>query len=146
MKKTLLIPFLFFALTGMTQKNDSSSKQSYEYYLAKSKKQKTAGWILLGAGTTMMLSGAIIGYAQLWNDLGNLFEPENQSHSAAGEILFFTGLAGMVTSVPLLISGSRNKKNAIMMKSSFRMQSVTYPGAYYSSRKYYPGLTLTIKL
>lgn len=147
MKQLILVLLLVFSLKGMSQKPDSISRFSYDYYLKKSKSQKTTAWVFLAGGSTLLISGAIVVSTEFWNDLGNLFEPDPpQKHSSAGEVLVITGLAGIVTSVPFFIAAAKNKKNGHMLQTSLKMRSISYQGLVRVSNKYYPSLTLTIRL
>jgi hypothetical protein len=147
MKPVILIVFLILALGGISQKPDSMKKESFEYYNKKSSSQKTAAWIFVAGGTTLMISGVIVASNQAVNELVNLFEPNPpEKQSAADEILFFTGLAGVITSVPFFISSAKNRKKAEMFRTSFRIQSITYPGLVTGSKKYYPSLALSVRL
>lgn len=106
-------------------------------YLQKSKHQKTAAKILLGGGGVLFFTGSLIAL----NDIGNLFSGK-VNNPALAEILLLTGGAAMVTSIPLFIASSKNKKKAMSM--SLGNQSV--PQIKNNSFVYRTIPSLTIKI
>ena len=83
-------------------------------YLAKSKKQKTTAWLLLGGGTVM----GFVGLTQL-NFAGS---DDGEVNNTPGTILFFTGLTSVATSIPFFSASKRNKRKA--MNLSFMKQRI----------------------
>jgi hypothetical protein len=84
--------------------------------LKKSKNQKTAAWILLGSGTTLIIIGGALALHDFGEGLGNIFNPNPQptrDNSTAAGLLAITGVASMLSSIPLFISASKNKHKAI---------------------------------
>ena len=89
--------------------------------LQKSKKQKTAAWLLLGGGASVSIVGFSIlsndASKDLSNDLTTIFSfgyvtPAEHKHSAAGPILTIAGIGAILGSVPLFIASGNNKKKA----------------------------------
>ncbi len=79
-----------------------------DYYLHKSKSQKTVAWVMLGGGVTLMAVGlAAMQSAVIDDNLGG-----KPSSFGAGDVLFYTGLASSVVSIPMFISAGKNKKKA----------------------------------
>ena len=88
-------------------------------YLAKSKKQRTVGWILTGTG----IIATSFGYAMIMKDfgegLGNAFSmnpsepPENNSDAVV--VLYGTGLAMLATGISFLSIAKKNKRKALSM-------------------------------
>jgi hypothetical protein len=135
MKKLLLI----LALLGFTlpalQAQDSlnakpnlSKSQNYarsnpsnntrEYYLQKSNRMKTAGWILLGVGSALTIGGIIV-----YNDAMNSEDWVNGIYNGAGGyIAIIAGSAMVVTSIPILIVAGNNKKKAMELSSSLKLE------------------------
>lgn len=80
------------------------SAQSKAGYLQKSKRQKTAAWICLAGGTGL----SVIGLSQI-----NVAGSDNGTvNNTPGTVLFATGAAAAITSIPLFIAASNNKKKA----------------------------------
>jgi hypothetical protein len=77
-----------------------------EYYLKKSSNQRTAGLILLGGGTVLMLVGISAGSGGDSKDMGY------GSNFDKGVALVGIGLAADIISIPLLINAAKNKRKA----------------------------------
>ena len=76
------------------------------YYLKKSKKQKTIGWVLLGAGVTL----TIVGAQQVANDIF--------SESSGGEVSMLIGNLSTIASIPLFLSAAKHRGRAeILLRS-----------------------------
>ena len=71
-------------------------------YMQKSKKQKTAAFVLLGGGAVLAVVGTAIGSSS-WDEeiVSVVGEGEDDKSYMAGGIMMVTGLAAMVGSVPL---------------------------------------------
>ena len=131
----------FFCAPGYAQVKDSLSKQSFEYYMHKKKSQRTVGFVFLGAGVGLTSLGIILVSRQLLN----IFNPD-KLNTTGGEILFWTGLASMVTSVPFFIAAGKNRKKAEGLHASLKMREITYPGLNTALIKRYPAITMTLVL
>jgi len=94
-------------------------------YLLKSKKQKTAAFVLLGGGEGLALVGTAIGVSS-WDEeiVGVVGEGEDDKSFMAGGIMMVTGLAAMVGSVPLFIASSRNKKKAHAASATIKLETM----------------------
>lgn len=144
---------LFFAAlwicintTGsFAQQAKPGNTPDYSAYIQKSKKQKTAAWILLGGGAAMGMSGLLITATELNDNWWDVIV-EEQNISPAGEILFYTGVAAMIGSIPLFIGSTKNRKKSETVKAFLKMRQWTAPGAYTTTFIPYPSLTVTIKL
>lgn len=94
MKKILFICLSFCIILSkanaqMRDTTISNHKVDAAMFMKKSKKQKSAAWILLGGGAGMAAIGLMIGANQFSNDLQNIFNPAYSSKSTAGaEIMF----------------------------------------------------------
>ncbi|MBS1513275.1 MAG: hypothetical protein JST86_20735 [Bacteroidetes bacterium] len=96
------------------QQNATLTKQDY---LQKRKTQKLTGWILLGSGVAMAVSGAII----------NLSAPWDGKHQNDGVWMVYAGGPIALASIPFFISAHHNKKKAAAL--AFNMNPGYYPGA-----------------
>ena len=81
-----------------------SQMKTKEYFLEKSKKQKTTAWILLGAGAGAIITGAI---------MDNSHKGEEQSFT--GGFVEIGGIISTLTGIPFLISSLINKRRAIKL-------------------------------
>ena len=76
-------------------------------YLKKSKNQKTVGWVFLGTGTAMIITGGLIGL----NSMATHPYGEKEELTA-GSILVASGIILDLASIPLFITAAHNKKKA----------------------------------
>jgi len=90
-------------------------------YLAKSKKQRTAGWILTGTGVTVFSIGLVVSMGEMTEDVVTGFfdavtgeETPAPTHSKGGA-LTITGLALVATGVTFLSIAKHNKRKALSM-------------------------------
>lgn len=92
---------------GWSQVNQQPSPKMTDpelghYYLNKSKKQKTTGFILMGVGLAAWFGGAAM---MVQDDLeGNSIDN--------GAVVMYLGFGATVASVPLFISAAKNKGRA----------------------------------
>jgi hypothetical protein len=134
MKKIIFsIMFLLSVVKSFTQ-TQTGSAHSKEYYLQKSKNQKTIAWILLGAGTTSMVVGLIEGSQA----------PDNLDNLTKGVAPVLIGLAADLASIPFFISSSKNKKIASFV--TINNQKILLPQQSSLCLKIQPAITLKINL
>ena len=85
-----------------------------QYYLAKSKNQKTIAWVLLGGGVAMTSIGIILAR----NKIAHEKDPITALLDIAGVntigyyVLSSFGVAATLGSIPLFIASARNKRKA----------------------------------
>lgn len=128
---------------GQAERQKQLSKADY---LQKSKNQNTAAWILVGGGAAMVSVGSIIGLADATEAIGSIFTGEPEEPSDAGPILFYTGAAAMLGSIPLFIASSRNKRNANSMSAFFKKENRPLLHRNSFSKASYPALAIKINL
>src|SRR5437764_2022563 len=115
MKKIILSLILFItALHSFSQSLTPAAKTS-DYYLTKSRHQKTAAWIMLGGGVGLTALG--IGVSEA-NTIDYAMGDQSNNNTA-GTIITVAGLASALGSIPMFISASHNKHKAAL---SFNMQ------------------------
>lgn len=78
-----------------------SQQKAKEYFLQRSKNQKTTAWILLGTGTAAIITGVIV---------DNNHNREGQYMT--GGFIEVGGIICTLTSIPFFISSSKNKRRA----------------------------------
>ena len=133
-KVTICTLLLILSTTSFSQQTNQAPTVSKQDYLKKSKRQKTAAWILLSGGTLTTLLGTV----------------ESNPNSIAGgdnsrrTIFLITGLAAIGASIPLFIASSKNKKKA----ASFSLNFETAPVLQQSQFIYhsFPAATFTISI
>ena len=115
--------------------------ETKEYYLNKSKNQKTAGYVLAGAGAALVIAGIIVGNAGNDNDPNDLdFGPNFD----AGLWLIGGGIASGVASIPFFISSANNASKAATIGIS--RQEIRIPQGGRQVSVLQPALSLKIRL
>ena len=112
-----------------------------EDFLQKVKKQKTAGWVLLGGGFTMTVASLLAGAIHVENDPGSIV---NDKAFGAETVLFGVGLVSMAASIPFFVSASKNKRKAMAVTGSFKMETtpVIQHGSFVQTS--FPAISLKI--
>ena len=141
MKKIITLSLLLVLFSGIsfsqaTTKNLSALKTDY---LQKSKNQKTAAWILLGSGGTLMVTGVIIPRGELIHE--SLFQ-KTYKNDGIKSTLISTGIVAMLGGIPLFIASSKNKRKA----TSLSFKNETVPGFYKQAIVSQSAPSLTIKI
>ncbi len=138
MKKIILLATtLLFIVTSFSQTTPHSTF-SKNYYLQKSKTQKTIAWIMLGGGTAMAITGFLIENKKLTEGSFNVIE------DTGPQILILGGTGVALGSIPFFISSAKNKRRAASVsfetKNNLLMQQNNF--VY----KIQPSVTLKIGL
>lgn len=105
---TLLVLTTTSSFCQQTDLNHSLTQQDY---LQKSKKQKTAAWILLGGGAAVAVGAAILDVNSDWT------KSETPYLVAIG-----VGGASMLGSIPLFIASAGNKRKGMNASTSFQIR------------------------
>jgi hypothetical protein len=142
---TIFMMLIAIASNSFCQQTSTISPLTKTDYLAKSKRQKTAAWILLSGGFACSVIGSVIVSNDVENEFGSiLVTGHNTNTSTAGAILFVTGTASMIGSIPLFIAAHRNKKMG--MSLSFRKETAPLIQKNRFVYTSVPSLTLKISL
>jgi len=137
----IILLLLIVSATSFSQQANSSLPYPDQDYMIKSKHQKTAALILLGGGGALTLTSIII-------HKGDAIEPNNPNHGykndgIKGDLLLIWTLS-MLTSVPLFIASSKNKKKG--MSLSYKNEQVFLIQKYSLVHQAIPSLNLKINL
>ena len=89
--------------------NMSTHKVDANALFQKAKNQKTAAWIMLGGGAGL----AIAGYIIMENDF--IRDPWGYGNHPTGAVIFVTGDALMLGSIPFFIASGKNGRKANLM-------------------------------
>jgi len=116
MKKIIICVMLLIiaSATFSQQSNPSSTTLTKQDYLQKSKHQKTAAWIFMGAG---VLSAGVLGGVKVNPEIGG-------ADNSGSTIFLVVGLVAVGASIPLFIAASKNKKKG--MSISFKNEPAPY--------------------
>jgi hypothetical protein len=119
MKKIIsLVLALFIGKFSFCQETVPSPTLTKQDYLKKSKSQKTASKIIAGTGAALAFTGLLL----VVDDVGGIFDPNDQENTKAADALTYTGLVIMAGSIPFFIASSKNRKKAMSM--SFKNQRI----------------------
>ncbi len=91
---------------------DNKPELSKEQFMLKSKKDKTAAWLLLGAGIGITMTGVIVIANEYSDILISSFSGEPKYNSSTADVLFVIGVSSMAGSIPLFISSGKNRRRA----------------------------------
>ena len=124
-----MIYFLMLALpaTSFCQKTNDSVPVVKTDYLAKSKSQKTAAFILLGIGVTTLTIAAV----------GDL------DLDILGTVVIVGG-AATIASIPLFIASGKNKRKAMKANTSIKMETVPSFQKQFFKQNSYPAFSLSL--
>ena len=101
---------LIVSVSSFSQQTNPASTLTKQDYLQKSKNQKKVAWIMLGGGVAFVVGGFISGTSDL------------SSTSAGPAILIYTGGASILASIPVFMASAKNKRKAMNMSASFKME------------------------
>lgn len=141
-----IILILVLNSVSFCQQSNPSQKFTKQDYLKKSKSQKTAAWLVLGAGVVLTSAGFAVELNNANDALIGLFSLQQPKSSDDGGVLFFSGLAAMAGSIPLFIASSKNKKRANAISASFKMESRSTVQKSAFVRTSFPALSLKFSL
>jgi hypothetical protein len=121
-------------------------------YLKKSKNQKTAAWILLGGGSALTITSALMAAPKVSEDYGNALagvftaEPAPENNYTAENILLIAGVASMLSSIPLFIASKKNKRIAMNMSANIKMENARMLQYHSFVQTSYPAIAFKINL
>ena len=138
MKKVIFcLTLLLFVVRSFSQ----IPALSKDYYLKKSKTQKTVGWIMLGGGAAMATIGLVVSNHQINEDPLNYLVSDK---TAGLVILTLAGIGTAVGSIPFFLSSAKNAHMGSAI--SFNNQKMLFPLGNTFVLKTQPALTLKIEL
>ena len=142
----LVIPGLSFAQS--TENNVPAVKTDY---LDKSKKQKTAAWILLGSGFALSATSVLLDKPKAEEDYRYyvgifVVEPNPQNSYSMKSVLLVAGTVSMLGSIPLFIASGKNKKKAMNMTTNIKMEKATSFQRQSFVQSSYPAIAFKINL
>lgn len=124
-------------------KDSRNHLKTKEFYLHRSKNQKTTAWILFGTGTAMVFIG-MIGISLEALILHPPLPGGGEKDFTPYANIISIGTYADLISIPFFISAHHNKKKATSL--SFGNQAIYSPPDKSYYRNVYPSLTLRIKL
>ena len=128
---------LLFVVKSFSQ----SPELSKDYYLEKSKTQKTVAWVMIGGGLAIATIGYVISVYQIKDDPVAYVFTDKGTGSA---ILTLVGICTAFGGIPFLTSSKKNARRAATI--SFKNQKILFPLQNTFVLKTQPALTLKIEL
>ncbi len=107
---------IFYSTSSFCQQTDLSQPLTKQDHLQKSKKQKTAAWVLLGGGTAVAVGVAILDVSSDWTKSETPYL-----------VAISAGCASMLGSIPLFIASRRSKKRAMNVFTNFDIRQTPVP-------------------
>lgn len=148
MKKIIVFAnLLIIATATFSQQTKSSLALTKQDYLKKSKNQKTAAWLFLAGGTTIILTGGAVypkDYAYDYDFPINSRSQIRQAHLSSA--LFWTGMSSMLVSIPLFLASKRNKWEARKANACLKMETTPIFQRQSIVNISYPALSVKINL
>jgi len=146
MKKTIVsLTALIIGMSCFCQRVDSLQAMKTEY-LRKSKNQKTAAWVLLGGGIALTVTGMIIYSNAYTSAVENDPWYFGSDANPTGAVIATVGLLSAAGSIPLFIASGKNKKRAMAISTSFKMEKASIAKGTMMVRRSYPALSIRIGL
>ncbi|HEX6169067.1 MAG TPA: hypothetical protein VFZ33_05195 [Chitinophagaceae bacterium] len=129
--REIMIYFLLLSLpvSSFCQKSNDSVPVIKTDYLAKSKSQKTAAFILLGIGVTTLTIAAV----------GDL------DFDALGAVVVVGGVA-TVASIPLFIASGKNKRKAMKASAFIKLETIPLLQKQSFESKPFPAFSVNFSL
>jgi len=139
MRKIIVLMAAIIAVNSLfsqqTQK-DSVQHGTKDYYLQKSKRQKSGAWALLIGGTALMGAGLLIA-----DNKNATFD-----QAGGGAVMFGLGFLADLGSIPLFIASSKNKKRAMKMAISLKIQDALVVQKQNIMNTKFPAISFHIRL
>jgi len=146
MKKIIVsLTALIIGMSCFCQRADSLQAIKTDY-LRKSKNQKTAAWVLLGGGIALTVTGMIIYSNAYTNAVENDPWYFGTDANPTGAVIATVGLLSSAGSIPLFIASGKNKKRALAISTSFKMEKASMVQRAMVVRRSYPALSIRIGL
>lgn len=130
----MLCTMLLFLTASLFSQQKNTQSLSRQDYLEKSKKQKTAAWILLGGGAVLIGTGLLIGDRQ----------ESSFDNAATGGIIAGIGIASAIGSIPFFIASARNKRKVVEVSTYLEIQQNPVCAITGLNLRSYPALSIKI--
>ena len=136
MKKIMFSLTLLLFVIKLFGQTEAGRTVSKDYYLKKSKHQKTVGWVMLGGGVAMTTIGLVM--------TSHVVKSSYDPFEGTGPLIVaMVGIASALGSIPLFISSAKNKGRASTL--SFGTPRLLLPQQNTLAWKVQPTLRLKIE-
>lgn len=146
----ICITLMIFSSDVFSQPSVPSAPAVQTDFLRKSKQQKTGAWVLLGSGFVASTIGILTATLKAAEDVAGIYtgifsgNPQPQNNYTVETILLVSGVTAMLSSVPLFVAASKNKRKG--MSVSIKNESALIFQKSSLSYRTFPSLTLKISL
>ena len=145
-KQTIILLLLVISINALSQQPDSLKTFTGSDYLKKSKNQKKAAWIFLGSGFAVSAAGLIVSTIGVAEEFTGVFTGQESKKFETGAVIFYIGVAAMLTSIPFFVIASKNKKRAAGISASFKFDNRLLVTQAVMMKSTYPAIALKIPL
>ncbi len=136
----LSVVVMIMAFSSSGQRLPNSQPVETDYW-AKSKRQKTAAWLMLGGGAALGFAGYVLFvYEGLQGD--GVYSPAGRAYLA----MWYAGGATMVASIPVFIAAARNKGIAMRGSMGIKFERGPALAPPLSLSHSYPAIAFKINL
>lgn len=154
MKKTVLFSLLITAIYSLFALQELHGQEitqqgplTKQDYLAKSKRQQTAAWVLLCSGAASMTTGLLISKGEFHSSgdfFTDLFGGGHYENDGIRSTFIGLGFCALTGSIPCFLAAGRNKRKAASLSLKNQRVPVSSRGAWVN--RGIPSLQLTVKL
>ena len=110
----------------LTEENDQSPQELYDFHISKKNANNAAAWITLSGGMAMIAGGALINAGE---SVSHLFS-DDKTNNNKGLWLTYLGGATTLSSIPLFIAKGKHKEKAKiqLQKGAVGFNNINYTG------------------
>ena len=133
---------VLISISSISQQTIPEGKLTQESYIEKSKKQKKVGFIFLAAGTSLIITAAVIPRGDLVDDgtcVGPYCSDKYQNDGIKSAFLIAGGVVALA-SIPIFIVSGKNRRKAKSV--SFKLENTIQPRAQELICTSFPALRL----
>ena len=124
MKKFITLLTLFLIMVNIHGQQNLKQNPTKDFFLQKSKNQKTAGWVLLLSGTAMTVGGSIA--------FNNSWDSDSYKTTDIYGFITLGGVVADLASIPFFISSGINKRKAGSMEFNFQNFTPNHKKTFFS--------------
>ena len=141
MKKIIAFTLLLMLMAkSFSQQTIPTPTRTRADYLQKSKKQKTAAWLLLGGGFLLGTGGMFMALENTFGDSRNY----HISKTKIGVTMFYAGGFAVAGSIPIFIAAARNKGRS--MSIGLKMEKTPIIQQSFLINTQYPAVSIKITM
>ncbi len=137
----LILLVATWSISFSQMKDTTSAQRLKEDYLNKSKRQRTTGFVLLGIGAALTITGVLV----INNNSDDILDPNDVVNTTAGAGVFLIGVVSSVASIPFFISSYSNNKKAMKYSAGIGLEKLQADKVKTTYPPYFPAVTARIR-